>query len=319
MGKNAMWGALVGAGLVCAQAPAWAGGYAGGALAYSQIEGDDAVYEDFEEAVGLSGFFGYRFDMPVPVFLEADYTDSGELDEEQSDVSLRFRGPSVFAGAYVPLDRAARFRLWGKVGYAQVSSEVRAEFEDEAGQDSGIDFIGEDNDGFVWALGGDFEVARSLAVRVEYRQYGGLLEGQNAGLPPGAPDFEADLRTARVGLVLAFGGSESAAPSAPAPAAPARSTYIPPAALISNTPPPVEPPPATAPPAPPVRLAADRGRTRAPTPLTDRPVPGDRPITMIPAGEIVQVQNRVPNKDGVWYFVQFAGQTGWVPAESLDR
>lgn len=302
----------LGLGALAMSGVAQAGLYVGGAGSMSQYE-----YENVDDATGFTAFAGYRPES-LPLMVELAYTDFGDHDISGAGATIGFSGVRGSIGYFGRLSPTGS-GVWIKGGYYSGDAE---------GELSGFGSDEQSSSGFTWGLGGDWKVTPNIGLRLDLESYMGVKDFN------GYPTLgnESDVTVISLGLVLELPtrgqGGNSARSYAPPPApAPAPAAYVPPPApMPAPVPAPVVAEPKPVPVAPaavpqpttvkpdlPGGMAAIGVRlTAQPTMLLRQPRSGAPVDGNIPAGAEVQLLQRVPNAQGVWWYVSYNGNTGWV-------
>lgn len=63
----------------------------------------------------------------------------------------------------------------------------------------------------------------------------------------------------------------------------------------------------------------DRGRLRVSGPLQVQPLPGSATAAVLSSGTVVLVTGRTTNTSGEWLYLEAGGDSGWLPAEDVER
>ncbi|PPE74947.1 hypothetical protein C3942_04530 [Solimonas fluminis] len=315
----------LGLGALAMSGVAVAGPYVGGAGTFSQYE-----YEDVDDATSFAAFAGYRFDQ-VPLMLEVAYTDAGKHDIRglPSGVGLKFSGVRGSLGYFAKLDSKGS-GVWLKGGYYDGDADLEltnTPFADRSASSSG----------FTYGLGGDWKLTPWFGLRFDLENYVDVRDFSDF---PDSDAGESNVTVISLGVVLELPSGTSRLPSSYAPApAPAYQPAYPPAAAPAPVVPAIQsqpPHPATAAPTsipaasqptsasstikpdlPGGMVAAGVRLTAQPTMLLRQPRSGAPIDGSIPAGAELQLLQRVPNAQGVWWYASYNGMSGWVSESAL--
>ncbi|AXQ27314.1 hypothetical protein D0B54_00795 [Solimonas sp. K1W22B-7] len=297
-----------------------AGPYLGGSVALTER----ASYEDVERANGGKFVAGYRFDN-TPLMLEVNYLDAGDAEiENTGGVELGYSGITALIGYWAKgSDLGSGFWLAG--GFYSGDAELS------------------DPSGLLGIPGATYEdsasgVAISLGGVWKFTRYVGLQFSLDGLL--GVTDFADDenLTAYTLGLVIELPGGSRSSSGPKAQNSAYTPTYAPapvpapaPAAELTPAPAPVvapvieapvaaeaaEAPPTIKPNLPGGMAAIGVRRTAQPTMLLRQPRAGAPVDGNIPGDAEVQLLQRVPNAQGVWWYVSFNGSSGWVSESAL--
>jgi len=134
--------------------PAVAGGYVGVRAGQAKTNIDNAVLtKDSPTAWGVFG--GYAFNSVIAV--EAEYLNLGEVTGVAG--GLESRGYSLSGVGSLPFND--QFSLFGKLGYAMISSKVN----------SPVPSPDADSKAVTYGFGGQFNVTPSVGVRLGWDKY----------------------------------------------------------------------------------------------------------------------------------------------------
>ena len=315
---------LLGLGALAASSAAYAGPYLGGSFALTER----GSYENVDRADGNKITLGYRFD-DTPLMLEVAYMDAGDAEVPDQGVILGYTGFSATVNWWARASETGS-GFWIGGGFYSGDAELTDMF-------GGGTLAKESASGAVITLGGVWKFSRHVGLQFSLD---GLL---------GMTDFAEDenLTAYTVGLVIELPGGTKKAPPRYTPSSypqPAPAAYTPPPAP-AYTPPPApepmpvapvaaEPAPLSAAPVAPAPVAAPQPTTipadlpggmaaigvrltAQPTMLLRQPRSGAPVDGNLPAGAEVQLLQRVPNAQGVWWYVSYNGTTGWVSERAL--
>lgn len=307
------FGTWLGLGALAMSGVAVAGPYVGAAGTVSER----STYTDLDWAKGGKFFAGYRFD-DSPLMVELAYVDAGgHRVDDTGGVELEYSGLTASVGVFAKVDDRGS-GLWLTAGYYDGDSEV----PDVGAKES--------------ASG----LAASLGFRLKLNDWVGVQFGVDRLFS--VKDFanDEDMTSYSAGLVFELPGASRSVQRpqnpaykpayAPAYSPPPAPAPVPAAELAPPPPPPPMPVAAPAEPAPaaeaPTTLKPDLPggqaaggvrRTAQPTMLLRQPRPGAPVDGQVPADAEVQLLQRVPNANGVWWYVSFNGSSGWVSESAL--
>ena len=177
-GAAAVFGLLA----LAAQERALAEVMVGGGAGISQL----SEYGDVDDGTAWRAFVGYR-DSNLPIYVEAQYFDSGELDVDDfegiNNITIEFDGYAAAIGYRAVLDRQGSDLVLKAGGYTQ---DTRA--------DTSIGSVKDDGGGALIGVGGNWMFAPNFGLHFDVQILFGVQDLAE----------EEDLTIATLGLVYSF-------------------------------------------------------------------------------------------------------------------
>jgi hypothetical protein len=278
---------------------AWgATSHASAVLGLSVNDSSYADYSDVEIGFGGKAYFGYHFET-MPFLVELGYLDLGDHEIQNFPADLSFVGGQAVLGVMPYRTKSRRLTTWLKGGYYSGNAELRFS--------GGGSTIRDRTEGGSFEIGVGWMFKPWLGVRAEI---GTLFDVE---------DFAAgsDVVMLNIGLVTAFPGYTASVRSskgnAPPPVTQTIAATLPPPPEAA-APMPVVPPPPSAP----KFLAGETAMAMPGAMLRSRPAGDGQSILALNSGAPVVLRSDVKNVTGTWWYVEAAGQRGWLNETDLQ-
>lgn len=249
-------------------------------------------YEDVNNGYGYVASVGYQLDN-FPLFLEAEYYDSGDLDIDDGfgmvGGRLQYQGGLVYLGASGKL--SGNSRVWLKAGYYQFDGKLHADSV------NGVPLsTTEEINGYSLGVGIDWLLNRSFGLRAE------IETPMDVKSIPGLPgDESGQLSVIRLGFVWR---PDFSSPTYEAPPPPVGAVLPATAAgtQVADTY------------APGQKLLARPGSLLRANPDSNSPT-----VQVLSPSPLLTLEASLVNATGQWWFVQSDIERGWLRAEELIK
>jgi OOP family OmpA-OmpF porin len=171
--KRLLSASILAASLASGAAFAQVGPYVGASVGQSNYSSDSCIGTCDKTDIGMKLFGGYMFTPNLGAELDYGWYGTAKISAFGVNAEAKADGFSGFLVGQYPIDK---FRLFGKLGFARLNTNITANAP-------GVRF--DNNDAsfeFAWGLGGTYMIDKNFGIRGEYESRKYTVEGSSDDL-----------------------------------------------------------------------------------------------------------------------------------------